>query len=155
MAGMVTDQLAIYFEIPARDSMGYLHVNGKLRALEDEVLLHWKIKDRTFKKSGKEMQTIPIGYADIEHVEIVSRFLFNKDLVLKVHDPRLINELPGSEMGKVQLQITKKSKPDAAKFIKQVEFKMSEINLNRSLERLHRAQAAGDEPESDQTGGAD
>ena len=139
MVPMVTDQLAIYFEIPARDSMGHLHVSGKLRALDDEILLHWKIRDRTFKKAGAEMQTINIGYADIEHVELVSRFLFNKDLVLKVHDPRRLNELPGSDMGKVILQITKKSKADAAKFIKQIEFKMSEIDLERSLERLQRA----------------
>lgn len=136
---MVTDHLAIYFEIPARDSMGHLHVNGKLRALDDQILLHWKLKDRTFKKAGAEMETIEIGYADVEHVELTSRMFFNKDLILKVHDPRLLSELPGSEMGKVRFQITKQSKPHAEKFIKQVEFKISEINLERSIERLEKA----------------
>ncbi len=133
---MVDDAASFYFDIPATDALGRLHVTGKLRALEDKVELHWKEKDRTFTRSKNQLRTVELTYDQIEEASIRSAFLFKKFLVLKVTDPRLIEEMPGVKMGTVELKLPRRSRKEAKKFVNILEFRVSENEMEKSAERL-------------------
>lgn len=136
MDQMTTDPLPVYFEIPAQDAMGFQHVTGKLDAQDDKVLLYWKIKDRTFKKTSDEMAVIELSYLDIESLTHKKSWFSGHQLILKVRDPRLIENIPGVNMGTGVLQLPKKSRTEVPKLIKLVDYKISEIQADEILKRM-------------------
>ena len=133
---MVDDPASFYFDIPATDALGRLHVTGKLRALQDTVELHWKEKDRTFTRSKNQLRTVELTYEQIEEASIRGAWFFKKFLVLKVTDPRLIEEMPGVKMGTVELFLPRKSRKEAKKFVDMIEYRVSEKAMEKSAERL-------------------
>jgi len=132
---------AIYFDIPATDALGRLNVTGKLRALEDKVVLHWKEKERTFARSASQLKTIELGYDDIEEADIRSKLFFRRFLVLKIKDPRLIEEMPGVQLGSVTLHLPRKSQREAAKFVSLIDYKLSQVAMEKGAERLRQFEA--------------
>ena len=135
---MFDDLSAIYFEIPARDALGRQHVTGKLLAAKDKVRLYWKLKNNTFKKAGEEMQTIEIEYDNIESAEIKSTLgLFKHRLILKVSDPRPLQDIPGTDVGRATLMLMNKNgRLDARRFIKLVDYRKSEAEATQMRSRL-------------------
>ncbi|MEM7147475.1 MAG: hypothetical protein AAF591_20330, partial [Verrucomicrobiota bacterium] len=125
--------------MPASDQLGHLHVDGKLRCLEDRVVLQYKIRDRIFKKSGKELEKIEFPYSELEEVAYNPNWFRASRLVLKTRDPAILAKMPGSDLGRIDMRVTKKSKKDAAKMEKLVEFKRSEFDAARSHERWMRS----------------
>jgi hypothetical protein len=136
---MVGEKLSIYFWVPASDQLGHLHVDGKLRCLEDRVILQYKIRDRIFKKSGKELEKIEFPYSELEEVAFNPNWISASRLVLKTADPAILAKMPGADLGRIDMRITKKSKKDAAKMEKLVEFKRSEIEAQESHDRWMRS----------------
>ena len=63
---MILDSISVYFSNAATDALGYEHVEGKLYCGRDTVELHFKERDRAFKKSDPE--TVEFDYKEIEKV---------------------------------------------------------------------------------------
>jgi hypothetical protein len=133
----IVDESALNFEIPARDSLGREAVIGKLSGTQEEVLFTWRLKDRTFRKAEGDMKTVRIPYRQVESVTFKATFGFiNPRLILLVADPHLIEEVPGTDVGKATLMLEKRSKAAAQKFLKLVDFKKSEADANQARSRL-------------------
>lgn len=140
----LVDETALNFEIPARDSLGRDAVIGKLSGTQEQVLFTWRLKDRTFRKAEGDMKTIPIPYEKVESVVFKALFGFlNPRLILIVSDPHLIEDVPSTDVGKATLMLGKKSKLEAKKFIKLVEFKKSEADARLSRRSLLEIPDAG------------
>ena len=134
---MELEPIAIYFEIPATDSLGRKHVDGKLRGEEDKVYFHWKIRDRAFSDPANAMKTVEFEYEEIEEAELKTRFLFfPHQFIFRVRDPRKLAGVPGINMGRAELLICKRSRKDARRFAKFLDYKASEIAADRRRNRL-------------------
>lgn len=133
---MDDEAASFYFDIPATDALGRLNVSGKLRALKDKVELHWKEKERTFTRSKSQLHTVELDYEEIEDAHIKGAWFFTKYLVVRVTDPRLIEEMPGVKMGTVELELPKNSLAEAKKFVSMLDYRVSEKAVERSVERL-------------------
>lgn len=132
------DTSAIYFEIPARDALGHLHVTGKLLAAETSLQLFWKLKDRTFRRAAEEMQLIDIGYGNLESVRFTAvLYWFKPRLILRLTDPLPLQGLPGAEVGTVTLEMTGSgARTSAERFIKLVDYRKSDAEAARGISRL-------------------
>lgn len=131
---MIGDELAIYFENPARDALGYEHVSGCLRFGRDEVELTFDEKDRAFRKTPPV--TVVFAYGEVIGVEYVSRWFQPKQLRFQTKSPAKLADFPGAEVGQVILVVKPESRAAAAKVSSLVEFKRSEAWLAESEDRL-------------------
>jgi hypothetical protein len=134
---LILDEIALNFEIPARDSLGREAVIGKLSGAPEALKLTWRLKDRTFRKAEGDMKTIEIPYVKVSRVWFKAVFGFmNPRLILEISDPHLLESVPGTDVGKATLQLDKNSKANAQKFIKLVEFRKTEEETKLSRMRL-------------------
>ncbi len=131
---MIGDELTVYFENPARDSLGYEHVEGCLRFTRDGVELHYDERDRAFRKTPPE--TVAFTYAEVTRVDYVNRWFRPRLLILQTRSPEKLSGFPGAEVGRVVLHVKAGSRDDAARAPKLLEFKHSEAYLAESEERL-------------------
>lgn len=133
------DELGIQFEIFPSDALERYHLEGKLRVVGEEVLLHYKNRERTFTREQNKLVTIELGLADIETLRLDKKWwgLRGGTLVLKVKDPRKLEKMSAASLGEVVMSIPKKSIPHAEKFLAMMDYKISEDALERSRERLH------------------
>jgi hypothetical protein len=134
----VDDELSFIFKIPASDPLGKLAVTGKFRAMEEQVILHWKLEDRTFTRASNAMRTIEMSYGDIEEATVAGgRLWFSKKfLTIRIKDPRLVEEVPGVTMGKLMLQLPSHSVKLAKRFVAMVDYRVSEKEVEKRQERL-------------------
>ena len=132
------DELSFIFKIPATDALGKLAVTGKFRALEEQVVLHWKLEDRTFTRSTNEMRTIEMSYDDVEEASVTGGFWWfsAKTLTIRIKDPRLVEEMPGVTMGKLELELPAISVKPAQKFVAMLDYRMSEAAMEKRQNRL-------------------
>ena len=135
---MTADLSALDFEIPARDALGQQHVLGKLLAAEEKLLLYWKLRGRTFRPAAEDMQTIAIDYSAVESVTLQTTLgLFKPRLILRLTEPGLLQGMPGTEVGSTTLHLTGgHARAEAAKFIRLVDYRKSEADAKRSMDRL-------------------
>ena len=132
---MILDTISVYFDNPATDALGYENVEGKLYCGRDKVELHFKEKDRAFKKS--ETTTVEFDYREIERVEFHSQGWFRpKVITVCTTAPDKLKDFPGADVGQVELQLEKKSIADAKKVASFIEYKHSEAYLMESNDRL-------------------
>lgn len=129
----VQDELSVYFENPATDSMGYNQVEGKLYCGRDKVQLQYKQKDRAFKKNSPEV--IEFEYSEVYEVEYISRLFRPKLLVFKTRSPEKLKKFPGAKVGKVQLRVTKAALEDARRAQIFIEYRQSEDHLKDADKR--------------------
>jgi len=134
----VDDELSFIFNIPATDALGKLAVTGKFRALEEQVILHWKLEDRTFTRATNEMRTIDMTYDDVEEASVTGGFWWfsAKTLTIRIKDPRLVEEIPGVTMGKLELVLPSNSVKPAQKFVAMLDYRMSEAAMEKRQGRL-------------------
>jgi len=133
-----TDPISIQFDIPATDHLGKDHVEGKVRFMADEVEIGWRVKGNVFRGGNAEVQVITMPYSQIEHVELRKKWWRIRDIILRIADPSLIEEIPGVEMGKMVLQIDKRSREEAEKLESLIDFKRSVFLLDEQTKRLDR-----------------
>lgn len=133
-----TDPISIQFDIPATDHLGKDHVEGKVRFMADEVEIGWRVKGNVFRGGNAEVQIITMPYSQIEHVELRKKWWRIRDIILRIADPSLIEEIPGVEMGKMVLQIDKRSREEAEKLESLIDFKRSVFLLDEQTKRLDR-----------------
>ena len=132
------DELGIQFEIFPSDALERYHLEGKLRVVGEDVLLHYKNRERTFTREQNKLITIEFDISDIETLTLDKKWwgLGGGTLRLKVKDPRKLEQMSGASLGEVVMSIPKKSLPDAKKFLAMMDYKISEDALQRSRERL-------------------
>jgi len=130
------DPVSIHFTIPASDPLGKNTVLGKVRFLADRVELSWRLQGSVFRGGQGEMTTIPLSYKDIESVEVHKSWFRVKSLTLRIGDPQLVKDIPGVDMGKMEIEIDSKSKQEAKKLHHLIDFKRSTFILDEQNERL-------------------
>lgn len=132
------DELGIQFEILPSDALERYHLEGKLRVVGGEVLLHYKNRERTFTREQNELVTIELKLEDVETLSLEKKWwgLRGGTLLLKVKDPRKLEKMQAVRLGEVVMSIPKKSLVDAQKFVNMLDYKLSEDALERSRERL-------------------
>ena len=130
------DPVHIQFRIPARDPLGREEVLGKIRFLTGHVEINWRLKGNVFVGGKGEMRSIEIPYTEIEHVELVKKWWRLRRLVLRISDPALVKEIPGVELGKMNLEIDARSRKEAMKLGGIIDFKRSVFLLDEQEKRL-------------------
>jgi len=130
------DPVHIQFSIPAHDPLGREEVLGKLRFLPERLDIDWRLKGSVFTGGKGEMQTIAIPYSQIEHVELQRRWWIFRRLVLRISDPALVKDIPGAEMGKMTLDIDRRSRNEAHKLRNLIDFQRSVFLLDEHEQRL-------------------
>ncbi|MFT5905620.1 MAG: hypothetical protein ACI9E1_001218 [Cryomorphaceae bacterium] len=133
-----TDPISIQFEIPATDHLGKNHVEGKVRFLADEVEIDWRVRGNIFRGGNTEVETISMPYGQIEHVELRKKWWKIRDIILRIADPSLVEKIPGVEMGKMVLQIDKRSREEAEKLESLIDYKRSIFILDEQTKRLEK-----------------
>ena len=130
------DPVHIQFAIPARDPLGREEVLGKLRFLPGHLEINWRLKGSVFTGGKGELETIAVPYGQIEHVDLVKRWWRIRALVLRISDPTLVKEIPGVEMGKMTLEIDRRSRQEARKLESLIDFQRSIFLLDEHEQRL-------------------
>lgn len=132
------EELGIQFEILPSDALERYHLEGKLRVVGEQVLLHYKNRERTFTREQNQLVTIEFEIGDIETLTLDKKWwgMAGGMLRLKVKDPRKLDKMSASTLGEVVMSIPKKSLPDAKKFLSIMDYKISEDALQKSRERL-------------------
>ena len=133
-----SDPISIQFEIPATDHLGKNHVEGKIRFMAEHVELSWRVRGNVFRGGNAEVATISLPYSQIEHVELRKKWWKVRDLILRIADPALVSEIPGVEMGKMVLQIDKRSRQEATKLESLIDFKRSMFILDEQEQRIEK-----------------
>jgi hypothetical protein len=134
---MLSNQpISIQFRIPASDHLGKNEVEGKVRFLADSVELDWRLKGNVFRGGQQEVETIPLSYGDIEHVELKKRWWKLTEIILRISNPALVESIPGVEMGKMTLEIDARSRDEAAKLSSLIDFKRSIFLVDEQTRRL-------------------
>ena len=133
---LTIDPVHIQFTIPAQDPLGREEVLGKVRFLPDHVEINWRLKGNVFVGGKGEMHTIDVPYGEIEHVELVKKWWKLRRIILRISDPSLVKEIPGVELGKMTLEIDKRSREEAKKLEGLIDFKRSVFLLDEHESRL-------------------
>lgn len=131
---MIFEELSVSFENPATDAMGYDAVEGKLICAEEAVQIHFKQKDRAFRKNPTA--TIEFAYDEVEKLTLVSRWFRPPEIVFETFVADRLSGFPGAGVGRVDLQIIDASKKEVRKLIELFRFRQSEQRLLRSDDRL-------------------
>lgn len=133
-----SNPISIQFEIPATDHLGKDHVEGKIRFMADEVEIDWRVRGNVFRGANAEVETITMPYGQIEHVELRKKWWKLRDIVLRIANPSLVAKIPGVEMGKMVLQIDKRSREEAEKLESLIDYKRSIFILDEQTKRLEK-----------------
>jgi len=131
-----SDPISIQFDIPATDHLGKDHVEGKVRFMADEVEIDWRVRGNVFRGGNAKVETIKMPYTQIEHVELRKKWWKIRDLVLRISDASLVEEIPGVEMGKMILVIDERSREEAQKLESLIDYKRSIFILDEQTKRL-------------------
>ena len=131
-----SDPISIQFDIPATDHLGKDHVEGKVRFMADEVEIDWRVRGNVFRGGNAKVSTIKMPYTQIEHVELRKKWWKIRDIVLRISDASLVEEIPGVEMGKMVLVIDKRSREEAQKLESLIDYTRSIFLLDEQTKRL-------------------
>lgn len=125
---LMTDELSVYFDNPPTDALGNEHVEGQLRCGRKNVTLHFKERDRTFRKS--EPISVEIGYDEIDFVKYEPGGWFKPKLLkIRISTPEKFTDFPGAEVGQVTLYVEKQSRKAASSLENFVDYRQSEAAL--------------------------
>lgn len=130
------DTVSIQFDIPAHDHLGLNHVEGKVRFMSEKVEIDWRVKGNVFRGGNAPVKTITLSYQEIEHVEIRKKWWRIHDIVLRIGNPALVEEIPGVEMGKMVLKIDKRSREEAHRLTDYIDYKKSIFILDAQNQRI-------------------
>jgi len=120
----------------AKDHLDREAVVGKLRFRPEQVELSWRLANNVFRGGKGEMKVVVFPYGQVEHVELRKRWFRPAELELHIDDPALVSEVPGVEMGKMVLEIDKRSKEEVDRLRNLIDFKRSIFLLDEQTKRL-------------------
>ena len=126
----------IHFSIPASDPLGREAVLGKLRFMPELVVLSWRLKGNVFRGGKSTMISIDLPYGEIEHVELIKKWFRVRQIVLRILNPELVQDIPGVDMGKMTMDIDDRSREEAKKLSDLIDFKRSIFILDDHEQRL-------------------
>ena len=133
---ILTEPVHINFHCPAIDPLGRENLIGKLRFLSDKVELSWRMKGNVFTGGKSEMETIDLPYSEIDHVDLVKKWWKIRKLIFRVSNPKLLGDIPMSDMGKLEMEIDKRSRQEAKKLTSLIDFQRSVFLLDEQDKRL-------------------
>lgn len=133
---ILAEPVHINFHCPAIDPLGRENLIGKLRFLSDKVELSWRMKGNVFTGGKSEMETIDLPYSEIDHVELVKKWWKIRKLIFRVSNPKLLGDIPMSDMGKLEMEIDKRSRQEAKKLTSLIDFQRSVFLLDEQDKRL-------------------
>ena len=87
------------------------------------------------------MNKIEIPYPAVQKVGIKKRFLRPALLTLKVENPELVSEIPGTEVGKLVLEIDTKNKKEITKVNDLIDYQRSIFLFDEPNQRLEDLQS--------------
>jgi len=130
------EPITIQFQIPAADPLGREKVYGKIRFLTDKIELNWRLSSNVFRESKMRLSTIDLSYSEIEHIELHKKWFRYRSLTLRIGDPSLVNDIPGTEVGKMTLEIDRRSEDQVKRLVNYIDFKHSQLILDEQDKRL-------------------
>jgi len=130
------EEISVPFANPPIDPLGYDAVEGKLTCGHDRIDLHFKQRDRAFRKNPNLVASF--DYGEVEKIELVSRWFRPKTLVVQVRAPEKLSDFPGAGVGRVDLRLLPGAQAEALKAIHLVEFRRTEAALDSSERRRER-----------------
>lgn len=71
-----------------------------------------------------------------DHVELVKKWWKIRKLVFRVSNPKLLGDIPMSNMGKIEMKIDDRSRQEAKNLTALIEFQRSVFLLNQKNKRL-------------------
>ncbi|HBE96982.1 MAG TPA: hypothetical protein DDW68_07400 [Verrucomicrobiales bacterium] len=71
-----------------------------------------------------------------DHVELVKKWWKIRKLVFRVSNPKLLGDIPMSNMGKIEMKIDDRSRQEAKNLTALIEFQRSVFLLNKKNKRL-------------------
>lgn len=131
-----TDPVSIDFSIPARDHLGREAVVGKVRFLRTQVELSWRLEGNVFTGGKGELSLIELPYGEVEQVELRKKWFRPPILVMRIDNPALVAEIPGVEMGRMELVIDERSRGEVEKLKGLIDFKRSIFLLDEQTRHL-------------------
>lgn len=130
------DPVNIQFHIPAPDPLGREEVLGKLCFLPEHLEINWRLKGNVFVGGAGAMKTLEVPYGAIEHVDLQRKWWRIRRIVLRISKPELVKEIPGDEVGKLTMEIDKRSRAEAKKLESIIDFQRSVFLLDEHEKRL-------------------
>ena len=94
------------------------------------------MKGNVFTGGKSEMETIDLPYSEIDHVELVKKWWKIRKLIFRVSNPKLLGDIPMSDMGKLEMEIDKRSRQEAKKLTSLIDFQRSVFLLDEQDKRL-------------------
>ena len=147
----IHEEASVEFRLPAMDALGRLDVDGKLRFADGTLYVHWKRRDRTFTRTTNKLATAEVGLGGIAGCEL-DKGWFSSTLRLEIKDPRVLEELPGAEMGKLEVKLERSQREPAEKLVSVLEYELSQWKAEESkrrLEQLEEREAAAADARED------
>ena len=144
----IDEEASVEFHIPANDALGRQNVDGKVRFADKQLFVHWKLRNRTFTRTQNKLETVELSVGDVEDLRLEKGW-FSTTLYLEIKDPRLLDEMPGVDMGKVAIKLPRSARSEAAKLISVFEFEHAEWEAEAARRRVLglEEETAGDEPQ--------
>ena len=137
----MVEPINLHFRIPATDPLGREEVQGQLRFQNTNLELFWRLKGNVFKGGVGDMNKIEIPYPAVQKVGIKKRFLRPALLTLKVENPELVSEIPGTEVGELVLEIDTKNKKEITKVNDLIDYQRSIFLFDEANQRLEDLQS--------------
>ena len=131
----IEDEASVEFHLPAKDSLGRSAVDGKIRFADKTLFVHWKLRDRTFTRTQNKLQTREFGVGEVEELRL-DKGWFKTVLFLEIKDPRPLDEMPGVDMGKLEIRLPKSARAEAEKLVSVFDFERSQWRADDSRRRL-------------------
>jgi len=136
------EEISVPFCNPPGDALGYDAVEGKLFCGRDQLELHFKQRDRAFRKNPALVAKF--DYGEVEKLELTTSWFRPAVLSLWVRQSDQLADFPGAGVGRVDLRLVRGSRSEATKALGLVEFRRTEAALEASEKRMERPRR--DEP---------
>ena len=131
-----SEPINLHFTIPATDHLGREEVQGQLRFHAQHLDLHWRLKGNVFTGGAGEMQLIEVPYSTVAEVSMKRRWFRPAELTLRLENPQLVAEIPGTEVGRMTLLIEPKFKEAVNKVHDLIDYRRSIFLLDETNKRL-------------------
>lgn len=130
------EEISVPFCNPPGDALGYDAVEGRLYCGLDRLELHFKQRDRAFRKNPHLLAEF--AYSEIESLELSTPWLRPAVLSLSVRSSEKLADFPGAGVGRVDLRLVRGAAAVARKALGIVDFRRTEEALEATESRLER-----------------
>ena len=124
-----TNSQAIPFE-----SVDYNHglqvAKGLLKLTESGIELEYQVQDSFVGVIKSDVKNLHLDYKDLDSIEFKKGW-FSAKIILKATSMRVLQDLPGNELGECKLKVKRKHKDKAQQTISRARVALSEFKLDQ------------------------